>query len=123
MPVIATESTIAISYQPQLVSIPVDNHWVTAITLINIDHDTPPVDCWALIGLKDETGSWQTRFSTLAAGYCGSSCDVYWSGKIIADPATAIFAELLGEATRRYRLVAVVNKIIATEGNRIVVDP
>lgn len=123
MPVAVEETTIIVSYIRQIFTIPTDNHWVTAITLVDIDQNTSPVDCWANIGLQLEFGSFETRIATLAAGYLGTGCDLFWSGKIIADPATAIFAELFGVATKRYRLIAVVNKIITTEGNRIVVDP
>jgi len=123
MPIIQVQATISVSLRPQIVLIPTDNHWVTAITLFSLDQESPPVECWAQIGLLGGGSTLEHKAATLAQGACGSGSDVFWSGKIIADPNTFIFANLIGTTTRQYRLVAVVNTIISTEGNLIVVDP
>ena len=123
MPLAVAETVLAASFTRQLVTIPTDNHWVTAISVVNMDQDTEPVECWVTIGLQQSGGSYETRICTLAQGYCGTATDVFWSGKLIADPGTAIFAELFGTITKTYRLLAVLNPIIATQEGLIVVDP
>jgi hypothetical protein len=123
MPTSVAEHTIVVSRVAESFSIPTDNHWVTAITLLDINENTRPNDAWGIIGLAQADTQISNRIATVAQGYLGRANDIFWTGKLIADPNTVIFAQVNGTTTRKYRLVVILNPIITTEGNLIVVDP
>lgn len=123
MPVSTAEITLTLSYVPQVVSVPVDNHWVTALTLINLSQDASPVEAWASIGFAQNQPSLQNTIAILAQGYLGTHAALFWTGKLIADPDTFLYAHILGNASHKFRLVAITNKILGIENGRIVVDP
>ena len=123
MPVTSADITLAASYLPQVVSIPVDNHWVTAMTLINISQNSEPTQTWASIGIAQNQPSLENSIAIVAQGYLGTTAALFWTGKLIADPDSLLYARIYGTLAHTFRLVAITNKILGIVDGRIIVDP
>lgn len=123
MPTAVAQITLALSYQAQAVSIPLDNHWLTSASLINISQDSRATQTWAFIGLAQGAPAFENLISVLAQGYLGGSSSLFWTGKLIADPDTLLFAHIFGTAGQQFRLISVVNKVIEYKKGLILVDP
>jgi len=123
MPVTTNEATIASSYVPQGIVVPLDNHFVNSVIVVDIQQNTTPVEAWVQIYLTSGDSAISNRVATLSQGYVGTGQDCAWTGRIIADPHTFLVASIMGPATARYRMSATVYKIITMEGGTVIVDP
>lgn len=122
MPTAIAEITLAISYTRQVVFIPLDDQWLSAITLFNIAEDSSPTQTWASLILTQNTPLWTNTIAVLAQGYLGGNASLAWTGKIIADPNTQISAHIFGTINTQFRLLAVVNKVIRDKEGLILAE-
>lgn len=85
-------------------SIDIQSGTVVAVTAFPLVAGTNPAGTWVEVGLMIDGTDIQQRIAILDAGYVGSSAPVGWTGRIPAEPAMKVYADVYSSDSTTVRL-------------------
>ena len=123
MPTVTKDYTVNTTYNLEMWTIPLDLHFVKAVTVFDLTESTYIGDTFVTIGLLAGGTTIQNQVCALASGYCGRINPVFWTGSLPVDHDWYLYAQVHGIADDQLRLSALVWKIVSDERNEFRVDP
>lgn len=75
------------------------------------------------VGLMQGGESAENRICTLSYGYFGVMCPIIWSGSIMSEPDSSLYARVWGPQAVTLRLSSVLLKVVSTKDGLVYVDP
>lgn len=89
-------------------NIKIQSGTIVALTAFALVPGTNPAGTWVEVGLMSGDVSLQHRIAILDAGYLGTAAPVGWTGKILAEQAMYVYADVYSSESTVVRLSTLV---------------
>jgi hypothetical protein len=123
VPYLSESASIPTGGGSALITFPLSNQILKALTLIQVEPFSIPSHIWAEIGIMSGGTNQANKTIVFSADYFGYRSPLSWTGSMPQLVDDYCYAEIISDDPGTFKLVACVYKIIATEGNTFRVDP
>lgn len=123
MPVASKDYTLLANHVRETWTIPVEYHIIKAINIFKLAGYLGMENIYGELGLMQGGVALSNKIVALSWGYFGDMSPLGWSGSIMTEPDTFIYAQALGPNAVQLRLTSVLYKVVGSKEGLILVDP